>query len=214
MSNDVTINVTNSTDDRDLFIAIFQKPDQANSNIIYSSLFPVAWQVLPLGPHQTADPVIYPIQLELKVTETERFDSAIHRSTVQEVEYNQVWDFKIPDTPFSELVRNKDQAGVDGVVAVRNLSNERIDAGLAKNGSFLMKQLDIASGEQADFQLTPKLYFLAVSNIKKGDLIRSNQVTQNAFEVDLTGLSGVDVTITTENQTSGKLKWEANTTAA
>ena len=103
---------------------------------------------------------------------------------------------------------------MDGVVVIRNQSNEWIDAGLSKNGSFLMKQPNIRAGEQADFQLTPKLYFLALSNIQKGDLIRSDQVTQNAYAVDLTGVGSVDVTVSTQDPTSGRLVWSSVTAPA
>jgi hypothetical protein len=214
MSNDIPITVHNATSDRDLFVTIFQKPAEANPNIIYSSLFPVAWQVLPLGPSQTADPVIYPVQLELKVTESEKFGNAQHRNTVQNVNFNEVWDFDVNKPPFSRVSRNANETGVDGVVVIRNQSNEWIDAGLSKNGSFLMKQPNIRAGEQADFQLTPKLYFLALSNIQKGDLIRSDQVTQNAYAVDLTGVGSVDVTVSTQDPTSGRLVWSSVTAPA
>lgn len=206
MANDVSINVSNQTADRNLFITMFQKPESANPNVIFTSLFPVAWEVLALGPNQTCDPITYPVQLELLVTEHNSAINAIHRHTVQDVNYGEVWAFKRPGI-FSNLTEDGTKKGVDGVVVCENNSTEFIDVGMAKNGSFLTVQENLAEGEQADFQLTPTLYFLALSNLKKGDIIRSNQVTQNAFPVDLTNLASVDVTIETANLASGKLRW-------
>ncbi|MEO3430486.1 hypothetical protein AAFN88_16630 [Pelagibius sp. CAU 1746] len=213
MANDVSISVFNKTANRDLFITIFQKPQTANPNVIYTSLFPVAWEVLALGPNQTADPVVYPVQLQLQVTEHNSAINAIRRKTLQDVDEGQVWSFKRPGV-FSELTQSGKAKGVDGVVVCQNNSTEFIDVGIAKNGSMLTVQEDLAEGEQADFQLTPKLYFLALSNLQKGDIIRSDQVTQGAFEVDLTNLQSIDVTVTTSNVASGKLAWATSNAVA
>lgn len=214
MSNDISITVRNTTDDRDLYIVLFQKPDNANPNVIFTSLFPVAWEVLPLGPKQSCDPIIYPVQLQMKVTESETFDNAVRRNTLQNVDIGQVWDFTLADN-FSKMTLDASEKGVDGVTVLRNQSAERVDAGLAKNGSFLVTQKGIAQGEQADFQLTPKLYFMAASNLQKGDIIRSYQITSQVHEVDLTNIASIDVSVGTANPATGLLQWtDSNRIAA
>lgn len=216
MADDTTITVSNKTNpanNAELFITVFQKPAAANPNVIYTSLFPVAWEVLALGPNQTCDPIVYPVQLQLQVTEHNQAINAIHRKTLQNVNYGQVWDFKRPGV-FSNLTEDGSAKGTDGVVVCRNSSPEYVDIGMAKNGSLLTVQENVAEGSQADFQLTPKLYFLALSNLQKGDIIRSDQVTQNAFEVDLTNLKSIDVAVETANPASGQLRWTTSNAVA
>jgi len=214
MSNDISIRVNNATNDRNLYIVMFQKPTHANPDIIYTSLFPVAWQVLPLGPQQSCDPVIYPVQLQLSVTESEKFYNSVDRKTIQNVNFGEVWDFNL-NGEFSEINQDAGETAVDGVVVMRNNSVEHVDAGLARNGSLVATQKRVAQGEQADFQLTPSLYMMAASNLQKGDIIRSYQITQNVHEIDLTNLKSVDVTVSTADPNSGLLKWtDSNKQAA
>ena len=90
MSNDVSIQVFNNTLDQDIYICVFQKPDEANANEIYTTLFPVAWKILALGPNQTCDPIIYPVQLQLSVAESQPAKNAINRATFQDCDEGQV----------------------------------------------------------------------------------------------------------------------------
>lgn len=209
MSNNVSIQVFNQTQDRDLYICVFQKPGEAQSGKIYTDLFPVAWKILPLGPNQTSDPIIYPNQLQLSVTESQDADSAVNRATFQDCNEGETWIFNRPGD-FSDVTQSSDPANPDGVVALQNDSFEKIDVGLAKNGTTLVVQKNLAQGEQADFQLTPMLYFLAVSNLQEGDLIRSDQVTQKAFSISLTDLASADVTVSTASSVSGLLEWSVS----
>ena len=96
MSNDVSIKVHNKTEDRDLYICVFQKPGDANSGEIYTSLFPVAWKILPLGSHQSCSQIIFPIQLQISVTESQVADNAIKRETYQDVNEGETWSFQRP----------------------------------------------------------------------------------------------------------------------
>lgn len=206
MSNDVSIRVTNQTSDRDLYICVFQKPQEADPNKIFTSLFPVAWEVLALGPSQTCDPIIYPVQLQASVIESQEARMAVNRTTFQNVDYGQVWDFTRTGD-FSQVLLDDGSKGKEGVVVLRNKAKERVDVGMAKNGSLLVVQKDLAYDEQADFQLTPSLFFMAASHLQKGDLIRSYQVTQNYHEVSLTNLASIDVTVYTKDPTTGELGW-------
>ena len=141
MSNDVSIQVFNNTIDQDLYICVFQKPDEANSNQIYTSLFPVAWKILALGPNQTCDPIIYPVQLQLSVIESQDARNATNRATYQDCDEGQVWSFERPGM-FSDVTLT---AGTtpEGEVVVQNNSHEKVDIGLAKNGTNLVVKKNV-----------------------------------------------------------------------
>ncbi len=207
MSNDVSIQVFNKTDDQELYICVFQKPEEANPNEIYTTLFPTAWKILALGPNQTSDPIIYPIQLQMSVTESQDAKAATNRTTFQDCDEGQIWSFERPGM-FSDVTL-KGGKTPEGEVVIQNNSQEKVDIGLAKNGTNLVVKKNVIEGDQAVLQLTPTLYFLAASDLQKGDLIRSDDITEKAFALSLTNLASADVVVSTADHVSGKLAWAA-----
>ena len=151
---------------------------------------------MPLSPSQTADPIIYPIQLQVSAKAYKKIWDASNRFTVKNSDLGQVWTYSRAGD-FTHLTPVEGEETVDGLIAARNDAPQKVDFGLAKNGSTLVVQRGVAFRDQANFKLTPKLYFMYNSNLIEGDLIKSDQSSQNHVEVDLTNLSSIDVSIET-----------------
>ncbi len=76
-------------------------------------------------------------------------------------------------------------------------SGQPFDFGLYKDGSLLVTQSAVGVGSQADFQLTPFLFFGVVSEMQVGTVFKSLTITQANYEVDLGNYStGLVMTLT------------------
>lgn len=201
MSNDITINISNK-DAGDEYIVIFQKPK--NVNEIYKTLFPVAWQVIPLG-NEGSQSITYPVQLQLTVKESEQFYNAKSRGTIRNVGIGQVWKF-YNRGDFDELDQLNEPT-VDGVVVVRNEAAQKIDVGLAKNGKPLVVKRQVGESDQAEFQLTPTLYFAYVNDLQEGELIKSEISASKTYALDLTNLKSVDIDLSMKDEGTGQKQW-------
>lgn len=204
MSSDITIRVSNK-DAGKQYILVFQKPD-TNLNEMYDTLFPVAWKVLPLNSGSDQS-VTYPVQLEIMVKESTASYDARTRGTVQETPTGQMWRFT-NDGDFNVLEKVSG-ATVDGLMGCRNEAPQKIDIGLAKNGTPLVVKRGVAQGDQANFKLTPKLYFAYVTDVQAGELIKSDVSASKLFELDLTNLKSVDIELSIADQNTGKKQWAA-----
>ncbi len=204
MSNDITIKVSNK-DAGKQYILVFQKPD-TNLNEMYDTLFPVAWKVLPLnsGGEQS---ITYPVSLEIMVKESTASYDARARGTVQETQLGQMWAFK-NDGDFNVLEKIPG-ATVDGLMGCRNDAPQQLDIGLAKSGTPLVVKRRVAQGDQANFKLTPKLYFAYVTDIQAGELIKSDVSAAKLHELDLTNLKSVDIELSIADQNTGRKQWAA-----
>lgn len=208
MSNDITINVSNK-DAGDEYILAFQKP--TNLNEIYETLFPVAWQVLPLG-NGGSQSVTYPVQLQVMVKESKPFYEATSRGTLRDASFGEVWRF-YNNGDFDELDLLSEPT-VDGVVVCRNEAAQKIDVGLAKNGVPLIVKRQVGEGDQAEFQLTPILYFSYVNHIQEGELIKSEISASKTVALNLTNLRSVDIELSVKDPITGQLQWTINNQVA
>ena len=91
----------------------------------------------------------------------------------------------------------------------RSWSGLPYDFGLYKSGKLLVTQLDVGIGSQAVFQLTPKLYFGVVKDIRVGAIFKSLTITQNYFMVNLNDFANGLVVTLTMNQASGEYRFAA-----
>ena len=72
-----------------------------------------------------------------------------------------------------------------------------------------MTQHDVGVGSQSVFQITPKLYFGVVKDIREGEIFRSLTCTQKFFMVDLNDFAnGLEVTLDM-NQASQEFTFSA-----
>ena len=89
-------------------------------------------------------------------------------------------------------------------------SGQPFDFGLYKDGELLVTQSNVGVGSQANFQLTPMLYFGVVCDIQLGETFKSLTITQANHEVDLTQyLNGLKITLTRDD-TDGNYTFEAS----
>lgn len=202
MANDIVIRVSNK-DAGKQYIVVFQKPVDT-LNEMYDTLFPTAWKVLPLnnGAHQ---PIAYPVALQLSVKESTKIFDATERGTIVDSPVGQMWEFAM-EGDFSGLTMLEERT-VDGLVGCRNSAPQRVDIGLAKNGTNLVIKRAVSQGDQANFKLTPKLYFAYVSDLQQGELIKSDISAAKVYELDLTNLKSVDIELSVADQNTGKKVW-------
>lgn len=83
------------------------------------------------------------------------------------------------------------------------------DFGLYKGGKLLVTQQDVGVGSQAVFQLTPKLYFGVVKDIRIGTVFKSLSITQNYFCVDLNDFANGLIVYLDMNPASGEYIFRA-----
>ena len=203
MSNDITINVTNETTES-MYIAVFQKPEAANPNEMFDTLFPVAWRVLPLTEDQTTT-ITYPVSLQIAVKDYVPSYDASTRATIKDSEVGLMWEY-VQDGDFTKLEKT-DQKTKDGLLGCDNKAPKVIDVGLAKDHKILIVKRNVGQGRKAEFKLTPFLYFLADTDLTEGALVKSQVMVDKAQELDLTNLKSVDVILFYQNPDTKLLGW-------
>jgi hypothetical protein len=203
MSSDISIRVFNK-DAGKQYILIFQKPE-TNLNEMYDTLFPVAWKVIPLNSYGS-ETIIYPIELELLVKEYDPVYNADDRGTTRETPQGQMWQFST-EGDFNVL-EMRDGETVDGLVGCVNKASQYVDIALSKNGTPVVLKRRVAEGDQANFKVTPKLYFAYVSDLQQGDLIKSDISASMTYELDLTNLKSVSVELSIADAHSGRKQWK------
>lgn len=92
-------------------------------------------------------------------------------------------------------------ANPNGSIVIKNKppatwSGRMFDIGVYKNGSLLVVQKDVHTGDQVDFMLQPKLFFGVVRNMVEGDVFTSLEITSTLTEFDLSNFpNGINVTL-------------------
>ncbi|MEG4108569.1 hypothetical protein [Microcoleus sp. S13_C5] len=201
VSSDITINLVNKDAD-DQYILVFQKP--FNVSEMYTTLFPVAWKVIPLGNNSNSS-ITYPVNLQITVKESALAYDAKNRGTVQPTPVGQLWQFyKKNDFPRLEQISGKT---VDGLVGCVNNAAEKVDVAIAKDNKPLVVKCNVGQGDQANFTLTPKLYFAYASDLQEGDLIKSDVSASKTYDLDLTNLKSIDLTLSLKNSNTGLKEW-------
>ncbi|MBD2562719.1 MULTISPECIES: hypothetical protein [Nostoc] len=202
-NGDITINLSNK-DAGDQYILVFQKP--TNLNEMYDTLFPTAWKIVPLG-NAGSDSITYPVSLQIQVKESAEVYDSKQRGTIKSTPVGQLWQFYTQGN-FQRLEQVSGQT-VDGLVGCVNNASQKIDIGLAKDGTSLVIKRGVSKGDQANFKLTPKLYFAYATDLQEGDLIKSDVSASKLYELDLTNLKSIDIELSLKDSTSGEKQWKA-----
>ena len=106
------------------------------------------------------------------------------------------------------------QANSDHSIVMKNVkpsgwAGVPFNFGLYKSGKLLVTQQDVGVNSQAVFQLTPKLFFGVVKDIRVGTIFKSLTITQALFKVDLLDYSNGLVVQLDLNQASGEFYFSA-----
>jgi hypothetical protein len=134
------------------------------------------------------------------------------RGTIKSTPVGQLWQF-YTQSNFQRLEQMSGKT-VDGLVGCINNASQKIDIGLAKDGTPLVIKRAVSKGDQANFKLTPKLYFAYANDLQEGDLIKSDVSASNLYELDLTNLQSIDLELSADPIT-GEKKWtQSNRKAA
>jgi hypothetical protein len=201
-SGDITINLSNKNAG-DQYIVVFQKP--TNLNEMFDSLFPTAWKIVPLA-DAGSDSIIYPVSLQIMVKENAEVYDSKARGTIKPTPVGQLWQF-YTEGNFQRLKQVSGET-VDGLVGCVNNASQKIDIGLAKDGTPLVIKRKVSKGDQANFKLTPKLYFAYATDLQEGDLIKSDVSASKLYELDLTNLKSIDLELSADEH-SGEKTWAA-----
>lgn len=193
MASDVSITVYNNTRDFQN-IVIFQQEDKLNQ--MFNKLFPIAWKVFPLkGVEEGVErkgTILYPVQQSIGVVRNSVSADKLPYGTLditRKADNGQQLKYYLDQNASQniDLLGEND----DSSISCLNEASELVTIAFAKNGSTLIAQPNVANGDKAVFQLTPKLYFMYINNVKEGDIFKSMQTGANVKEVDLTGYTSI-----------------------
>lgn len=213
-NSDIKVSVENLSED-EVCIVLFQQ--DPNIKGMFDKIFPTAWKVFPLKPSTdtktSRGTTTYPIQQGIGVTRKATSSDSLPYGDLDitiEVEANEIVEYTISESGAIDLNSIGDD-NEDGTISCINSSEERADIALYKNGSVVVAQPGVASGESADFLLTPKLYVMWVRQMKEGKIFKSQIKSPEVTSVDLTNKRSVTFTLKTTG-TGGKKGWEVTTT--
>ena len=224
MADAVTILVRNETAEHFLNIFAYTRTAQARSEEVrfledadgdpQGKLFPEAWRVLSLGPHQHSR-VRFPLDLRLSVREVAGETGAPLRVTDQDVSLGQVWRFeRHPREPrFTRLLRLDEQLGPESAVTLVNAAPQTIDASLTRNGQTLSLQEAIPRGGRVDFTGATALEWCFYSDLSGGARPPDEAVASvRAWDaiphlLELEGLQRITLAVVVENPVTGRLGW-------
>lgn len=216
MANDVKITVVNETDDFQNII-IFQQEDQLNR--MFNTLFPLAWKVFPLlgkAPGiERKGSTIYPIQQGVGVVRTPATEDKLPFGELQiyaEADWKDKFKYFLTENSAQDMSKLPGKNDDDSITCL-NDTGERVAIALYKNGSNIVAQPKVDSGDEAGFLLTPKLYFMYLNNIKEGDIFKSQVTGPTVKEAEITGKKTVKATLMYDpNGTGGKKMWKIEMT--
>ena len=89
-------------------------------------------------------------------------------------------------------------------------SGQPFHFGLYKSGKLLVTQFGVGVLSQAVFQLTPKLYFGVVKDIRIGEIFKALTTTQSYFMVNLNDFANGLIVNLDMNQASGEFYFTAD----
>ncbi len=217
MNNDITINVFNQTPE-DYTIVVFQQDPEING--MFTRIFPTAWQVIPLGglkngvPSQgsySSNTFIYPLQMQVSVTEHNTPYSPNTRYISYDCALNSKWDFDIENN-YQRLTLREDK-NVDGTISCNNNAKKKVDICICKNNKPLLVYRGqdgegVQEGDCANLQLTPKIYLMYASEMQEGVLFNSYVNARSVQEIDLTNICEVDISLVVKDPVTGLKGWD------
>lgn len=224
MADAVTILVRNETAEHFLNIFAYTRTAQARSEEVrfledtdgdpQGKLFPEAWRVLSLGPHQHSS-VRFPLDLRLSVQEVTGDAEAPLRVTDQDVSLGQVWRFeRHPKEPrFTRLLRLDEQWAPETVVALVNAASQTIDASLTRNGQTLSLHEAVPRGGRVDFTGATALEWCFYSDLSGGVRPPEEALSQARtwdgipHLLELDGLLQITLAVVVEDPSTGRLAW-------
>lgn len=207
-SNDITITITNLTNE-DTICGVFQKPTEVNRT--FQNLRSLMWKVFPLG-QATTQTTVFPMDLQVSVIEANTPANSETRTTVQTAASGQHFDFSFGyDGPYSyPILKLANDTNPDDSISITNNSPVKVNMGLSKNGKPLIVQYDVASGDQAFFLPSPKIYVVYGNHLVEGDSVKSNISSATVQEIDLQSALAtkrVELVLGTVDQVNGKKQW-------
>ena len=213
MADDVKITVSNKTPNDYTFV-FFQQDTKING--MFTKIFPTAWEIIPLGGVPDPDAgfstntFIYPVQMQVGVTEHCTPYEANTRYRYQNADYNSKWEFKL-DNQYQRLDK-LDGTNVDGTISCINRAPKLVDVAICKNGKPVIvyrgpNEQGVPQGDQGNLLLTPKIYVMYAYQMQVGTMFQSYMGSENVHEIDLTNTHEVEISLVVKNEVTGLKEW-------
>ncbi|MEG3972257.1 hypothetical protein QUA00_32235 [Microcoleus sp. T2B6] len=198
MASDVNVTVYNKTRDFQN-IVIFQQKDDLDQ--MFNNLFPIAWKVFPLNGVEDGvakkGMTVYPVKQTIGVVRQPAKTDKLPYGTLEitrKAENSEQLKYFLDQNSAQNITLLSGQND-DSSISCLNEAPELVTIAFAKDNATLVAQINVANGDKAVFQLTPKLYFMYLNNIKEGDIFKSMQTGTNVKEVDLTGYTSITASL-------------------
>ena len=180
----VKFEVRDASLDRD--IVIFQKNEYENQDN-----YAVAWQVLQNVNPNTNHSFTFPLYNHISVS-----DSYNDFSPLRKAEPGSGYDL-VKSHSGDILQISTTLAEKPDEIEVRNkLSEGAINANIYKDGKLLAQEKDLLPGDKAVFKFSPTIYIANIPEIKEGDIINPQLVSQITTEINLSGIESADIVMT------------------
>jgi hypothetical protein len=200
MASNINIRVNNATGEDQTFVLFQQDP---SIHQIFTSVFPTAWRVFPVGATGGSANVILPIQYEIGAGQTtDAFTGTV--SYMQNTDMGQQWTYSVDSSGFNQLVSTGKQT--DSSIACTNLSGGYSSISLVKNGAPLLTYPMVGQNATATFQPISMIYVAWYNNIVEGSQIDAAISEPQALGINLTGATSVVATLSKISAT-GELVW-------
>lgn len=206
--HDINVKYINSTGQNNFMVVVFTKNENVNA---INTPF-VAWHTLKA---QSSSSFVYPVQAA--VAAYWEYPSGVKNTAGPfDSDLGSTWTMSTLTMESSPNLKQDlaAQANPDHTIVVKNVkptawAGVPFNFGLYKSGKLLVTQENVGVNSQAVFQLTPKLFFGVVKDIRVGEIFKSLTITQALFEVDLLAYSNGLVVQLDLNQASGEFHFTA-----
>jgi len=207
MTTEMKLHLHNETKAENLYLAVYQRPPSGERDGLNS----IAWTVQPLGPGQSADPVVYRFAYQLWAAETTVVADASRRTTLVDAAPGERWKFLQVDATFTAMHRAEEPATSHGYIELLNESSMMIDAGLAVDGRPLLIRERL--GPQQIVAITPnhELCIAAIPEIHTGDALPADMAKHPGAVIDFLAAPGPvdrDVRVRDAADGAGGLTWQ------
>jgi hypothetical protein len=186
MTTQMKLHLHNETKSRNLYLVVYQRPPSGDRQGLHS----IAWAVQPLGPGQSANPVIYRFAYQLWVAESTEVGDAARRTTLVDAAPGERWKFVQLEPPFTALQRADEPATSQAHIELVNETPMQIDVALAIDGRPLLIQERLNVQEIVAITPNHEICVAATGEIHAGDPLPAEAVKSPGVVIDFMAVPG------------------------
>lgn len=190
MATNITINYTNKSMNKDLpTVFVFTKNEVPTFDVLKEG---VAWRTIPNIGRGSSSSFIFPTRSEVGAT----WKDGVNKTQILSSDIGKRYTVNKNDTEIV-LEANGNASDTKSIEINNNVNiSGGISASLYKDNKLMLIKNIVGHNQKATFVLKPKLYWGIASEIEESQLINSAVLnTDNFFELDLEGVTEVDVSL-------------------